>query len=85
MARIVAVADAFDAMTSNRPYRPALPLEHAFEELRAKAGTHFDPTCVQAFLMLRPQVEAICQHNDGNAAVVAALEAATLGLDKTTR
>ena len=74
VARIVAVADAFDAMTSDRPYRLALPLEHAFEELRAKAGTHFDPTCVQAFLALRPQVEAICQHNDD----VSAREAAAL-------
>src|SRR5205823_3040316 len=59
VARIVAVADAFDAMTSDRPYRQALPLEHAFAELLTKAGTHFDPACVQAFLALRPQVEAV--------------------------
>ncbi len=49
IARIVAVADAFDAMTSDRPYRPALPGEHAFLELLKQAGTHFDPDCVQAF------------------------------------
>jgi HD-GYP domain-containing protein (c-di-GMP phosphodiesterase class II) len=59
VARIVAVADAFDAMTSDRPYRKALPLDHAFAELLTKAGTHFDPACVKAFLTLRSQVEAI--------------------------
>jgi HD-GYP domain-containing protein (c-di-GMP phosphodiesterase class II) len=59
LARIVAVADAFDAMTSDRPYRPALPLEKAFAELAQKAGSHFDPECVQAFLRLRPRIEAI--------------------------
>lgn len=59
IARIVAVADAFDAMTSNRPYRRALQSEQAFQELLAKSGTHFDPNCVQAFLARRAQVEAI--------------------------
>jgi HD-GYP domain-containing protein (c-di-GMP phosphodiesterase class II) len=55
-ARIVAVADAFDAMTSDRPYRRALTAEQAFAELVAKAGTHFDPACVQAFVRMRPYV-----------------------------
>jgi HD-GYP domain-containing protein (c-di-GMP phosphodiesterase class II) len=55
-ARIVAVADAFDAMTSDRPYRRALTAEQAFAELIAKAGTHFDPACVQAFVRMRPYV-----------------------------
>ncbi|MBX9679753.1 MAG: HD domain-containing protein [Gemmataceae bacterium] len=58
-ARIVAVADAFDAMTSHRPYRPAMPSQLAFLELLSKAGTHFDPTCVQAFLQIRSQVEQL--------------------------
>jgi hypothetical protein len=58
-ARIVAVADAFDAMTSHRPYRPALPAMAAFQELASKAGSHFDPRCVDAFLRLRPRVEAL--------------------------
>jgi HD-GYP domain-containing protein (c-di-GMP phosphodiesterase class II) len=55
-ARVVAVADAFDAMTSDRPYRRAMPAEVAFQELLAKAGSHFDPACVQAFLRLRPRI-----------------------------
>ncbi|HEY6509236.1 MAG TPA: HD domain-containing phosphohydrolase [Vicinamibacterales bacterium] len=48
-ARIVHVADAYDAMTSARAYRPARPLSTAVAELRLYAGTQFDPECVQAF------------------------------------
>jgi HD-GYP domain-containing protein (c-di-GMP phosphodiesterase class II) len=59
IARIVAVADAFDAMTSDRPYRPAMPSDHAFLELVGKAGTHFDPNCVYAFMRLRQKIEAM--------------------------
>jgi hypothetical protein len=44
-ARIVAVCDAFDAMTSNRPYRRALDSSEACRELLAQAGRQFDPTC----------------------------------------
>lgn len=58
IARIVSVADAFDAMTSDRPYRPAMPAERAFLELVGKAGTHFDPNCVYAFTRLREKIEA---------------------------
>ncbi len=50
VARIVAVADAWDAMTTNRSYRPALPREVAKEELRKGRGTQFDPAVVDAFL-----------------------------------
>jgi HD-GYP domain-containing protein (c-di-GMP phosphodiesterase class II) len=48
-SRIVAVCDAFHAMTSPRPYRPAIPVEDALAELKANAGTQFDPTVVAAF------------------------------------
>ena len=48
--RVVAVADAFDAMTSNRPYRPARDAESAVEELKDNKGKQFDPDCVDAFL-----------------------------------
>jgi diguanylate cyclase (GGDEF)-like protein len=50
VARIVAVCDAFDAMTANRPYRPPFSVEEAITELRRCAGTQFDPTVVVAFL-----------------------------------
>ena len=49
-ARILALADAFDAMISNRPYRPALPVNRALAEVRACAGSQFDPAVVRAFL-----------------------------------
>lgn len=50
--RIVAVADAFDAMTHDRPYRKAIPPAEAAAELRRCAGTQFDPKVVAAFLSL---------------------------------
>lgn len=50
LSRILAVADAFDAMTSDRSYRKALPLNMALEELRSGAGRQFDPRVVEAFL-----------------------------------
>jgi hypothetical protein len=49
-ARIVAVADSFDAMTSDRPYRRAMPVRKAVEILRAGRGTQWDPVIVDAFL-----------------------------------
>jgi HD-GYP domain-containing protein (c-di-GMP phosphodiesterase class II) len=48
-ARIVAVADAFSAMTTNRVYRAAIPVEAAWAELRKHAGTQFDSTIVELF------------------------------------
>ncbi len=49
-ARVIAVADTFDVMTSDRPYRNGLPLSTALEEIRRCAGTQFDPTIADAFL-----------------------------------
>lgn len=49
-ARLLAIADAFDAMTSVRPYRPAMAREAAFAELQREAGRQFDPVVVEAFL-----------------------------------
>jgi len=46
----VAVADTFDAMTSNRPYRKGLPPEAGVEELEKGKGGQFDPTCAQALI-----------------------------------
>ncbi len=48
MARIVCVADAWDAMTSNRSYRKALPIQVVIDELQKNAGTQFDPEIVRA-------------------------------------
>ncbi len=49
-ARIILIADTYDAMTSTRPYRLALDKEVAFAELRSCSGTQFDPILVNAFL-----------------------------------
>src|SRR5215210_2141593 len=49
-ARVLAVADAFDAMTSNRPYRRALSCEQALAEVARCAGTQFDPRIATVFL-----------------------------------
>jgi HD-GYP domain-containing protein (c-di-GMP phosphodiesterase class II) len=49
-ARIIAVADSYDAMTTDRPYRRALTHETAIERLRAGSGTQWDDVCVQALI-----------------------------------
>src|SRR6202035_1626200 len=51
-SRIISCCDAFNAMTTDRPYRAALPLEEALDELRAHRGTQFDPAVVDALLAL---------------------------------
>jgi len=48
-ARIVAIADVFDALCSKRSYKPAWPIAEAFREIVNSSGTHFDPACVAAF------------------------------------
>lgn len=52
-ARIMAVADVFDALTSKRCYKSAMPLEKAYAIIREESGTHFDPAVVEAFFAVR--------------------------------
>jgi putative nucleotidyltransferase with HDIG domain len=54
-SRILLVTDAFDAMTTDRPYRRAMPVEAAVEELKSNAGTQFEPEVVAAFLRILEQ------------------------------
>jgi HD-GYP domain-containing protein (c-di-GMP phosphodiesterase class II) len=56
-SRILLVCDAFHAMTSNRPYRAALPEEHALLELTENAGSQFDPKVVDVFVEALPRLE----------------------------
>ena len=58
-ARIFVLADTFDAMTSDRPYRRALSAEVSRDEIIKCSGTQFDPTCVQAFLLAFDKVVEI--------------------------
>jgi len=55
-ARIVSIADVFDALTSDRPYRKALPVEIAFEIIKNEAGSHFDPELVEIFLKIKDEI-----------------------------
>ena len=57
--RITAVADVFDALTTDRPYRRAWPLSKARDFLIENGGTHFDPACVTAFLSRWDEVAAL--------------------------
>jgi HD-GYP domain-containing protein (c-di-GMP phosphodiesterase class II) len=56
LARIVCVADAFDAMTSDRPYRKGMPAQAAFAEVEKQKGKQFDPECAAAFLTIREKI-----------------------------
>ena len=58
-ARIMAVADVFDALASPRVYKPPFPLEKAVEILKEGAGTQFDAKCVEVFLESLPEVKVI--------------------------
>jgi len=58
-ARIVAVADVFDALLSKRPYKDPWPLEKAIEEIKSQSGRHFDPVVVEALLACLPDLVAI--------------------------
>jgi response regulator RpfG family c-di-GMP phosphodiesterase len=60
-ARIVTVADVYDALTTERPYKKAWPNEEALEYLQANKGTHFDPGCVDAFMLQFGKVSLIQQ------------------------
>lgn len=59
--RIVAVADVFDALVSERPYKKGWPLEKAREHLVTNSGAHFDPVCVEAFLSRWDDIVALMQ------------------------
>lgn len=56
-ARIMAVADVFDALTSKRCYKNAMPLEKAYAIIREESGTHFDPVVVEAFFAAVEDIE----------------------------
>lgn len=63
-ARIVAVADVFDALCSQRPYKAAWPKERALQEIIDCSGKHFDPACVAAFRRRWAEISTLFDHPD---------------------
>lgn len=64
-ARVMAVADVFDALTSPRVYKPAFPVEVALKMLQEGAGTQFDAKCVEVFMESLPEVKAVLKKYHG--------------------
>ena len=63
-SRMILVADTVEAMSSDRPYRKALPLEAVLSELDKFSGSQFDPTCVKAFMrLIEREGEGFIRHN----------------------
>ena len=70
LARIVAIADVFDALTSDRPYKKAWAIEEAVREIENCAGTHFDPDLIEPFRTALPQILKIMeQYSDKHGAM----------------
>lgn len=65
LARIIAVADSFDAMSSDRPYRPGMPLEKVERIFREGSGKQWDPAMVEAFLRCKEKLSEIRQRGIG--------------------
>lgn len=66
-ARIIALADVFDALTSDRPYRVAMTQKAAMEYVRKQSGSHFDPMCVEALMSVMDECEQrIAEMSDGD-------------------
>jgi putative nucleotidyltransferase with HDIG domain/PAS domain S-box-containing protein len=61
LAKILCIADSFDAMTSDRPYRPAPGLDYAISEIRRCSGKHFDPQIVGVFLRILEKNIKVCE------------------------
>lgn len=59
LARITAIADVFDALTTDRPYRKAMPINEAFEIIKRGKGSHFDPQIVDTFFKIKDEILSI--------------------------
>jgi PAS domain S-box-containing protein len=79
VGRVVAVADVFDALTHDRPYKSAWPVERALAEIQSAAGSQFDPRVVAAFLMIHDGVAVARKTSKPKAActIVAPLDSST--------
>jgi HD-GYP domain-containing protein (c-di-GMP phosphodiesterase class II) len=86
-ARIVHVVDAYDAMTTNRPYRPALSHDQAVSIIRTHSGTQFDPAVVEVFLRLVQSSSAILESPaiSGGGSSTAELQSLARSLGSTSK
>jgi hypothetical protein len=84
LARVLAVADAFDAMSTNRPYRTAMCIKEVEEQLRLGAGKQWDAQVVDAFFRCRQKIHAIRQRGVGES-LRQALDGALRSLEPSTR
>lgn len=66
-ARIMAVADVYDALVSERVYKKKWPHNQAVEEIQRQSGEHFDPIVVEAFLAIQEKIKQIADHYDDEA------------------
>jgi len=64
-ARIFALADVYDALRSERPYKPAMSHEQAMAAVMNEKGAHFDPAVVDAFVAGEKEIKDDCRHRDG--------------------
>lgn len=65
-SRIIAIADTYDAMTSNRSYRPALSHEEAISEIQRCSGSQFDPNLAELFISISEEIDAIKSDPEGS-------------------
>jgi len=75
-ARVVSIADVFDALTSERPYKPAWSFEEAMKYIEESAGTHFEPELVKIFLEKKDKVKEIMKayHEDSALNIITMLD-----------
>jgi HD-GYP domain-containing protein (c-di-GMP phosphodiesterase class II) len=85
LARILAVADACDAMMSTRPYRAALPTEKIDRIMVEGAGSQWDPQIVNCFLACKEELYQICQRGIGESVFVAVERAVQRGEEMLSR
>ena len=68
-ARIVAISDVFDALTSERPYKRAWSMNDAAAEIEKGSGSHFDPALVRVFLRVYPEIRCVYDSIPGRHAI----------------
>ena len=81
-ARIAAIADVYDALSSNRVYRAALPHEECVAIIRSESGTHFDPLLVEIFLKIHHsfhEIASLYRKDGDNGAMPSLAPAALIG------